>query len=545
MPKVTDLCDKIRHNLNLQSNSSRKQGNFRNSRKRCSLYSDKVPTNAAISEALRNPLILEAIFGKLTLPALKRARLVCHDWNDVAGTLLGKRAYLHVNKVVSFKSAATLSEVTPVHDEVIRRLLISYKFAPSVPAEQKALVVTNALSSVAQKGSQSTREIKFRVAEKEFIPAFLEGIRLFGATKIEKIYLSNIWPPRNDYAIPAQTYQKLPPQDHLTFIKFKIFIQDEPPRAFGPYEFQPFLQIWIDAATNLTSLDVTTNFYPNLEGCKNLKFLRYKFVRMASYYGWYPDLDFAKVAKMLGQVKDSLIELELEHTILGATGEIQTLAEVPVLSKLTRLAIPSINIYRIRDFFDHDHLPKLKSVSVNERIMPSSLLCHLNLWQRHTGVRSLSLDLCTLGGTDYAEEFVDVFPAVKEFHLRAEVSFHTTLSDINEILGPWQKWDLERVKVHVKLFGDFSLLVDILKAVSELKGVKSIQFSDIFLKGDTFSPFVEDVILDSGGFKSVEISGCWGKGIVERIQPIFKASGAPVRLVRDDISNNIGYRIYN
>ncbi|XP_035712954.1 uncharacterized protein LOC118437740 [Folsomia candida] len=307
------VSDKIRHNLDLQPTSSRNSGKF--------------PADAsnAVSKALRNPLILEVIFGELNIPALKQARLVCHEWDDVAGTLLGKWTYLHVNKVVSFKSAAELCEITPVavHDQVIRRLLISDKFDPSIPADEKALVIKKALSSVAHKGSQLTREIKFRAAEKEFIPAFLEAIRSFGCTKMEKIDLSSIWRVGSYYTIPPETYQKLPPQSNLSWIRFKIYAGIEPTFPFGPHEFQPYLQIWLDAATNLTRLDVATNFYPDLEGCKNLKFLRYKFVRLTSYEVWnrYPDLNLAKVAKMLGQVKNSLIELELRHSIVGAEAE--------------------------------------------------------------------------------------------------------------------------------------------------------------------------------------------------------------------------------
>ncbi|OXA46167.1 hypothetical protein Fcan01_18951 [Folsomia candida] len=155
-------------------------------------------------------------------------------------------------------------------------------------------------------------------------------------------------------------------------------------------------------------------------------------------------------------------------------------------------------MYRIRGFLDQDHFPKLDTVSVNQRIMSSSLSSHLNLWQRHTGVRSVSLDLRTLREPDYAGKMVDVFPAVKEIDLTAEPSRNN------------------------------------LQIISHER-VKSILFSDIFLKGDSFPPIVEDLILHGRGFKSVVISGLVGARIVERTQPIFKASGAPVRLVRDGV----------
>lgn len=68
----------------------------------------------------------------------------------------------------------------------------------------------------------------------------------------------------------------------------------------------------IDSAPNLTCLDVETPFYPDLEGCKNLKVLKFHFVKCDHHtISDCPDLNLGSVMKMLTQVKDSLIELVL------------------------------------------------------------------------------------------------------------------------------------------------------------------------------------------------------------------------------------------
>lgn len=89
------------------------------------------------------------------------------------------------------------------------------------------------------------------------------------------------------------------------------------------------------------------------------------------------------------------------------------------MSKLTTLFIHDINAYQIFDFFDDDHLPKLKSLSVHHGEGKAPLSSHLNLWRRHKGVQSLALTLNFLASEeeDFAGKMVDVFPAVKEFEL--------------------------------------------------------------------------------------------------------------------------------
>ncbi|XP_021959660.2 uncharacterized protein LOC118432939 [Folsomia candida] len=247
--------------------------------------------------------ILDSIFANLSIPDLHTSRLVCHDWNDVASTFLGKQAPFHINELPACK-ASQYPGVPPVNDKLLRRLLISLDFHPSFGlVKWKAEVLTKALTQLTQL-SQLTRELKFVITTKDYVSVFIEAFRILGSTKIQQICIFN-----QVTKIPAQAYQPLPTQHDLTSLKFKIMPEIRHYNAIG---CPSYIQIWIDAAPNLTSLDFRGCFYPNLEGCKNLTVLKF------SYFTNYADrgsLNLCKVTKMLGQVKDSLVELELSHNI--------------------------------------------------------------------------------------------------------------------------------------------------------------------------------------------------------------------------------------
>ncbi|XP_021961723.1 uncharacterized protein LOC110857437 [Folsomia candida] len=493
--------------------------------------SKKVPVDPsnAMSKVLRNSLILDAIFAKLDLPDLKNSRLVCHEWNDVGTAVLAKRTRLQVNELLSYKWPK-FDKVAPVNDKLLRRLLISYKFDPSTPKKRKTDVIKKALTHV-PKVSQLTREIKFFVAEKKFLPAFLEGIRALGSTKIQDIEILSGWrlDPDGDYKIAPRAFQKLPPQPSLTSLKFTINSEFRLDRTTGCHEFHPLIQILIDAAPNLTTLDVAASLYPNLEGCSSLKVLKYKF---GTYYNYnIPDINLDNVIKMLAQVKDSVIVLELALDSLSTTlKQIQTVWDVPVMSNVTTLSTRSINTYQIRDFFDEDHFPKLKTLSIHQGTGTS----HANLWGQHGEIQSLSVVVWSLRDKEFVGKLIRVFPAVKKLELRLEIAYHTSVSDINQTIEPFQIWDLERVNVHVatELQGVYPVLIQVLKAMSLMKGVKSVLFTGIFVKEDNFTPHVEDLILHSRGLTSVEMSGRMSTEIEERMRPIFEASGAPIHLRR-------------
>ncbi|XP_035712327.1 uncharacterized protein LOC118437437 [Folsomia candida] len=457
-----------------------------------------------MSKAMRNPLIFDAIFAHLHLRDLKTSRLVCQDWNDVASTLLAKRAYLHANKLFTLMASKLFDvKVTPVNSQLIRRLRISDNLHRSIWSNRiKIGIITKVLTEVPEV-SQLTREIKFDVTHKEFVPPFLQGIRMLGSTKIRHVDISIHLKSFSDYIIPAETYQKLRPQPSLTSVKFKTLSNSE---FGGQLEFQPLIQIWLDAAPNLANLDVAVSFYPNLEGCTNLKVRRFEFLER-----YRTDIDLNKVIKMLGQIKDSLIELELSKRY-SRTQQIQTVDEVPVMSKLTKLSIHALQAYGILWFFDEDHFPKLKTLSLHHASGEGTLTSHLNLWRRHRGVQALGLTVDFLYSKkgeeeDFEEKIVDMFPSVMELDLTMKHISLSFIPAINRIMESFKTWDLERVNVCVTWGRQISLLSELLKAISVLKGVKSFQLLDIMSTEDHFSTYIEDVILHSRGFKSFEISG--------------------------------------
>ncbi|XP_035712115.1 uncharacterized protein LOC118437289 [Folsomia candida] len=458
MPIELDYSDKNCENMRLESTSSREES--------ISLNIDsknvRVSIDNTMSQVFMNPLILDAIFAKLDLPDLKTSRLVCHDWNDVASTLLGKRAYLHVNKLFSY-DAPNLGEMSPVNDQLMRRLLISGLFY-----KEKPDFIVQALTQV----TQLTGEIKFFASRKELVPLLLDRIRGLGSTKIQKIDLTSHWQPNTKYTLPVQACQKLPPQPNLKLLRFNILSQFRHDQKTGCHEFQPLIQIWLDAAPNLTTLDVEASLYPDLEGCRNLKVLKFEFV---TRYDYFPNFDVTKVTKMLGQVKDSLIELELCQPMgNGPMEKVQPIHGGPVMSKLTRLSIHATNVFRIHDFFDETHFPKLKTFRVDNGFWKSSVLSHLNLWRRHRGVASLSVTMNHWGleEEEFWKQMIHIFPTVKQFELKMH---NIDCIPLKRSMESFKMWDLEGVNVEVNWVKKSYVLIEVLKSVSVMKDSPTFQ----------------------------------------------------------------------
>ncbi|XP_021959841.2 uncharacterized protein LOC110855744 [Folsomia candida] len=506
------------NNRKVRGTYSGEEGSFPN------FNSEKTYTSLAddaMSKIFRNPLILDVIFAKLDLPDLKTCRLVCHDWNDVGVNFLAKRAFLHANKLFPSK----FDEVPPVSDKLMRHLLISDSFDQSIQSdEEKTEVITKAVTKV----SESTREIRFVPAQKEFIPPFLERMRTLGSTRVQRIDILSAWErDTDDSIIPPETYQKLPPQVNLTSLGLRFLPSFLYPRTTSCDEFQPLVQIWLDAAPNLTTLAISASLYPNLEGCKSLKVL--KLECMAHFVHYPGNLNLTKLTDMLEQVKDSLIELDLH--ISSSTEEMEPVTGGPIMSKLTTLSIHATDGNEILDFFDEDHFPQLKTLHVQDIHEDSSISSFLDLWRRHRGVQSLTLTMNLFEDfedEEFEEEIVDLFPAVKEFNLVLTDIDFDGIPTLSEITEPFKTWDLERVSVHVDGVSKTSELMDVLKAMSGLKGAKSAQFWAVYIKEDQFSVHIQDLIMFSKGFKKVEIFGGVVPEIMERMRAVFEASGAPI-----------------
>ncbi|XP_035712352.1 uncharacterized protein LOC110855560 isoform X1 [Folsomia candida] len=520
MLNEADFRHKNRHSMNLRSTSSREERSSQNFDSK----EARVNANNSMSKVFRNPLILDTIFAKLDLPDLMTSRLVCREWNDVASTLLGKRAYLHANKLKS-------SKVTPVSDKLTRHLLISDR------CDQSKKKMTNVITKAFTQVSELTRKIKFAATRKEFIPTFLERMRTLGSTKVQRVDIISAWGRDKVYKFPAEAYQKLPPKPSLTSLRLRLLPSFMCTRTPSNEEFQPLVQILLDSAPNLTTLGVEASLYPDLEGCKNLKVLKFEYI--AHLLDYRRKLSLTKLTDMLGQVKDSLIEVELG--IWTSTGNTEPVTGGPVMSKLTTLAIHPTDGNQILNFFDEDHFPQLKTLRVHDIHQDSCSSSFLKLWRRHRGVQSIALSLNSFAcweDEEFRGKIVDLFPSVKEINLALKDIDFNDIPALSEIIEPFKTWDLERVSVHVDGVSKISVLMDVLKAMSGLKedhlikhrfrGVKSARFSDVDIKEDQFSPHIQDLILQSRGFKSVEIAGFMEPEIVERIRSIFEASGAPI-----------------
>ncbi|XP_035712313.1 uncharacterized protein LOC118437427 [Folsomia candida] len=204
-----------------------------------------------------------------------------------------------------------------------------------------------------------------------------------------------------------------------------------------------------------------------------------------------------------------------------------TVEELPIMSKLTRLSIYPMDAYRIRGCFDEDHFPKLKTLSFHNGMLESRLITHLIFWRRHRGVQSLALTMDFREEVDmeFSDTIIRLFPAVKEFDFVMEFNY---TPDLSRMLSPFGMWRLKRANVLAKNVGQSSTMIQVLTPILVWKGFKTVHFSYLCVTEDDFFPYIQNLILHCEGFKSVEISGREEPEIVERIRPIFEASGAPI-----------------
>ncbi|OXA47712.1 hypothetical protein Fcan01_17966 [Folsomia candida] len=482
-------------------------------------------------EALTNPVILEHIFSKLSLSDLKTSRLVCREWDDVAASLLGRSTFLNVNKVFPFDPAnlyemvrngsihemfrnASINEmprnagnaITSVNDKLKQCLLISDHRQSLIPTDNRFNIFTQMMTQT-QDISQVIREIKlFFVSQKQFAVSFLKWIAVLKITSIQHVSISISEKARIlQDEDPVQEYPKLPIQANLTSIKFTC--PDAKQEILPVYE--TFFQILIDSAPNLTSLDITGIFYPNLERSKKLEVLEFRFHHWS--HSAPTKLDLTILANILAQVKDSLTELKFGY-----------------------IGNENIDLLvRIRNFLDETHLPKLKNLTFSKSGYGNSI--YSNLWQRHRGVQYVNVTWSLNSPGEFGKTVVQLFPAVKKFDFTLWSCGGNLIQNINNILEPLAMWDLKEANVVVHRVEESSVLVEIVKNMENWKGIKRVHFVDAEIKYDDFSPRIPDLIRYGKGFKSIKISGnenyvFMDPGLVELMRPTFEASGAPIHV---------------
>ncbi|XP_035712376.1 uncharacterized protein LOC118437465 [Folsomia candida] len=143
-------------------------------------------------------------------------------------------------------------------------------------------------------------------------------------------------------------------------------------------------------------------------------------------------------------------------------------------------------------------------------------------------------------GKEFGGQVVNLFPAVKELGLNMNMSnaqLNPNLT-IDRIFEPFQTLNLERVIILVAGLNQSIVLIDVLKAMSALKGTKSVRFCNTRIAESEFSPQIQNLILLSRGFKRVEISGLEEPEIVAQMRPMFEASGAPINFTGGVLWNN-------
>ncbi|OXA47656.1 uncharacterized protein LOC110855630 [Folsomia candida] len=452
--------------------------------------------NSATSKALRNPLVLDVVFAQLNNSDLKAARLVCREWADVGASLLGKRAFLDINKIFQLKGT-TLHLATPVHDKLTRSLIIRDRFHPSVPAKRTDDVITQIFTELSFNLSQVTREIKFYTTLKKLAIAFLDGLRTLKATQIQQISLyvySTNWNVNN---AQIQAIVKLPIQKNLTSLKFEI-PSNIRKWGRGVHTFQPVLQVWIDSAPNLTSLDVTASFCPSLEGCKNLKVLKFCYENCNHMSCRNFDIVDCTVTTMLTPVKDSLTELEFSFDVRRSGDQIRNI-DVPIMSNLISLTVNPGYVY-IQEFFDEKHFPKLRNLTLRDQYYVFvELSTHLNFWKQYRRVESFVLQ--TSGNyrinLQDVERIVHLFPAVKK--LDVTVSVNSNLA--TAVMIPFRRWDLEEARLVVRNVCVATELARVLRYVANWKGGKRVNFENTYIKQDALSACCQDIILYSRGLQ--------------------------------------------
>lgn len=137
----------------------------------------------------------------------------------------------------------------------------------------------------------------------------MEGMRMLKSSQIEHICIKNFKSMGLDL-YPDQPCGKLPILGNFTSLKFSPVA---PTTVEISLKLHTLLQTLIDSAPNLSSLKL--RFYPDLTGCINLKLLKFNYDKF--FHDACPDLDLLTVTEILAKVKDSLIELTLQHEGAG------------------------------------------------------------------------------------------------------------------------------------------------------------------------------------------------------------------------------------
>lgn len=200
---------------------------------------------------------------------------MCLDWANAGASLLGKKTILNVNALFRY-DGPHLFQATPVNDQLFRSITIHEEFDQIASRYKTIDIIKN-------------------------------GIRMLKFQNIQ-----NLTTVIGKYAGHNENvaFQKLPLLPNLTSIKYGPS-NDRLDKIYQRYAFPLVMQITINAAPNLSVLDVSGSRFPNLSGCRHLERLKFCFIRC--HDTTYRDFSVAKVIRMLGQVKDSLTEVELRY----------------------------------------------------------------------------------------------------------------------------------------------------------------------------------------------------------------------------------------
>lgn len=160
--------------------------------------------------------------------------------------------------------------------------------------------------------------------------------------------------------------------------------------------------------------------------------------------------------------------------------------DLPVMSKLTSLSIRPAAEFMFHDFFNEDYLPVLTTVLLQVKHTSDRLnvSAYLNLWKGHRGIKYFRLELeeewQNVGANVIGRKIVRVFPSVTKFDLRAWLGEDIVIQAIEQMMTPYQKWELEDVSVTGDHVTKSSVLVAVLKNVVRWKGAYSIFFASIY-----------------------------------------------------------------
>ncbi|OXA48648.1 hypothetical protein Fcan01_16234 [Folsomia candida] len=165
-----------------------------------------------------------------------------------------------------------------------------------------------------------------------------------------------------------------------------------------------------------------------------------------------------------------------------------------------------------------------------------ALANHLKMWQRHRGVESLSVVLQHNGDMQwggFTDSIVQLFPAVKKFDLKIPSLSMSSSYAVKRMMEPFQIWDLEHVNFDLEEVNKSAVVVEILKNMSLLKGIKRVNFMDVSLTQNDFFPHIQDISFYSAEFQSLKLSGHGHVAKTVELRPL--QSGGPIRFTVPEI----------